>query len=310
MLTKVPNSMLETPGTGGEGGGGSVTLPDPVAFRAFLLSSQSLPGMSYQMMPFATSDINIGDHFNGETRWFQPPAGMYRIRASCLISGADVSTGDEFRIAIYKNDIIEKVRYYSAGAAGDQFSITVDGLVEANGSDYFQIYVFFGNFTATTSMLGDPEATFFEGEAITLGGGAKPCFKATLGGTDAVVPADVTTIIPLNTADINVGDYFDTAAHTFTPRAGNYRLSVRGLQLGSTAANEILRISIFKNGVAIASQYSHGTTLGASIPFNLSTVVEAGGTDAFDVRYFSFTLAGTKTIEGDTLYTSFEGEAL
>lgn len=35
-----------------------------------------------------------------------------------------------------------------------------------------------------------------------------------------------------------------------------------------------------------------------------------GGTDAFDVRYFSFTLAGTKIIEGDALYTSFEGEAL
>lgn len=139
---------------------------------------------------------------------------------------------------------------------------------------------------------------------------AKPCFRATLGGTDAVLPANSTEVIPFSAEALDVGGYFDPVTYRFTPPAGKYRLSVRGAQLDATADNEILRVSLFKNGAAIASQIYHGILTGSSIPFSLSTVVEANGTDYFDARYFSFTLAGTKTIEGDVLYTAFEGEAV
>lgn len=139
---------------------------------------------------------------------------------------------------------------------------------------------------------------------------AKVCFKATLGGTDAVVPANASTVLPFSTEVFDVGGHFNTVAHTFTPPQGTYRLSVRGVQLDTTAANEQLYISIFKNGVVTARQVYHGIQSGSSIPFSLSTLVDTNGTDVFDARYFSFTLGGTKTIEGDVLYTVFEGEQI
>lgn len=81
---------------------------------------------------------------------------------------------------------------------------------------------------------------------------AKVCFKATLGGADAVVPTNTSTLIPFNTAAINVGDHFATGTSRFTPPAGVYRLSLRGAQATTVAAGEGIRVSIFKNGSGLA----------------------------------------------------------
>jgi hypothetical protein len=312
MLTKVPDSMLENPGGGGSGGG--VALADPVAFRSTLVGTQSLPAFTFTKVPFDTTDLNLGDYFDTTDGTFTPAAGIYRLSATVSVSGAGVSDGDTFRVSIYKNGIADKTELYIAAAASKQFSLTVDGLFEANGFDTFEVYVFFGSFIATTDVLNDAAYTSFQGIAVALdaggGVGSKVCFKATLDGTDAVVPANTTTILPFNTEEINAGEFFDTGTYSFTPPAGTYRLSVRGLQLNTTADNEILRVSICKNDSPVASQIYHGIASGSSIPFSLSTVVEANGEDYFDARYFSFTLAGTKTIEGDPLYTVFEGEQI
>jgi hypothetical protein len=306
-LTKVPDSMLEN-----HGGGGAQA--DPVAFRSTLVGAQSLPAFTFTKVPFDTAVLNLGDYFDATDGTFTPPAGVYRLTATVSVSGASVADGDTFRIAIYKNSLADKTELYIAAAAAKQFSLTVTGLFEADGTDTFEVYVFFGNMSATTAVLNDATYTTFQGEAVVLdaggGVGSKVCFKSTLGGADAVVPANVTTVLPFDTGEINVGGFFDPVTYRFTPPARTYRLSMRGLQLNTTAANEILRASIFKNGAPLASQIYHGIASGSSIPFSLSTVVDANGTDYFDARYFSFTLAGTKTIEGDPLYTVFEGEQI
>lgn len=314
MLTRVPNSMIETPGTGDGGGGGSVALADPVAFRSTLVGTQSLPAFTFTKVPFDTAELNLGDYFDASEGAFTPPAGIYRLSATVAVSGASVADGDTFRIAIYKNSLADKTELYIAAGASKQFSLTVDGLFEANGSDTFEVYVFFGNMVATTDVLNDEAYTTFQGIALALdaggGVGSKVCFKATLDGADVVLPANVTNVIPFDSININVGNYFDAVTHRFTPPAGMYRLSVRSIQIGSAADTETVRASIFKNGVQEAAHYFYSVAPAGSIPFHLSVLVEANGEDYFDARFFSFNLAGTKTLDADPAYSVFEGEQI
>lgn len=136
---------------------------------------------------------------------------------------------------------------------------------------------------------------------------AKPCFKATLGGTDAVLPTNSTQVIPFNTPTINVGNHFNATTRRFTPPAGVYRLDARTFTDAAVDNTESGTISICKNGTAVATYAGYAIKTGGVINLAVSTLVAANGTDYFDARYFSFNLGGTKTLEGDPLYTTFEG---
>lgn len=139
---------------------------------------------------------------------------------------------------------------------------------------------------------------------------AKACFKASLGGTDAALPTNSVQVIPFNTSAINVGNHFNPANYRFTPPAGVYRLNARTFTSSAVDDTESGTISIYKNGTAVATTAGYAFKTNGFINLAVSVLVTANGTDYFDARYFSFNLAGTRTLEGDPLYTSFEGEVL
>ena len=162
--TKDATTFLRGDNTFAEAGG--TNTPNFYVYRS---GNQSLSNSTNTKIQFNAETYDTASAFDSTTNYrFTPQtAGKYFLTATYFVGG---STADltEAKIGIYKNNssALEYSLDRRTSGNGYNFSMTINGLVEANGStDYFEV---FANATGagTKNIIGNNYLTFFQGYKI------------------------------------------------------------------------------------------------------------------------------------------------
>ena len=146
------------------GGGGEGLLGETIAFSARKNSvNQLIPNETWTKVTFTTEESDIGNYYDTSNSRYIPPAGIYYIGGAYF---QDIGPRDML-IGIYKNGVRIK-GYYGNSNSGGGGSTHIETVVEVNGTDYIEIYAFFGADTtikgdSATLYLGDTPKTYFYG---------------------------------------------------------------------------------------------------------------------------------------------------
>ena len=118
---------------------------------------------TWTKVTISTEDFDEGGWFDTVNARWTPPAGRYRIAGVAQFTAGIVDAG-QYGVAIYKNGTIH--REMVARSPGMTFlSAVISAIVEADGTDYFELWVF-GNGTGSKTVAGSTSATWFEGSAL------------------------------------------------------------------------------------------------------------------------------------------------
>lgn len=148
-------------------GTGFVTMANvgAVAFKAHRNGDSGIinPSTSTKLSFFFT-DFNVGGFYNTSTSQFVPPAGHYILTAICYYS-AGLVAGEDYQIFIYKNGstVIANTINRAVNTSGQSISATA--VVDANGTDYFEVYVSAGQGGSKT-ISGDKTVTYLSGGSL------------------------------------------------------------------------------------------------------------------------------------------------
>ena len=151
----------------------SAPLGETIAFSARKNSvNQLIPGYIWTKITFTTEESDIGNYYDASNSRYIPPAGTYYIGGAYF---QDVGPRDML-IGIYKNGVRIK-GYYGNSNSGGGGSTNIGTVVNVNGTDYIEIYAFFGADTtikgdSATLYLGDTSKTYFYGFKIDSGSGS------------------------------------------------------------------------------------------------------------------------------------------
>lgn len=120
---------------------------------------------THTKVTFGTEDWDIGSYFDASDSSWTPPIGKYNINITlyCLSTGA-LDTA-YMLVTLRKNGAV--YRQFAArrsGATLDQ-SVQLVALVDANGTDKFEAYVFMDG-AGNKSVGGSSALTFFSGEPV------------------------------------------------------------------------------------------------------------------------------------------------
>lgn len=120
--------------------------------------------VTWTKVTFSTEVFDAGGHFDTATGRWTPPAGRYRVAGQAEFTAAGMVDQAPFAVAIYKNGVSHRqnTRHASGTAA---LSNDVGAIVEANGTDYFEFWVYGGG-AGNKTLGGDAARTWFEGSAL------------------------------------------------------------------------------------------------------------------------------------------------
>ena len=113
---------------------------------------------------FPTEVFDFGGHFGAADSRFTPPAGRYRLSAGLGWSGGLVD-GRQLTVEVWKNGAVYRVFGVQVSGTTDNALVSGACLVEANGTDYFEVYAT-GWGTGNKTVAANSALTFFEGEAV------------------------------------------------------------------------------------------------------------------------------------------------
>lgn len=111
---------------------------------------------------FATEEWDAGDIYDTGNSTLTPPAGRYRLTAQVRFT-AGIDASQPITIWIYRNGAAFKGASFTP--TGTQPTIAVTALVNANGTDEFEVYAQADGASAKT-ISGSSIFTFFTGEAL------------------------------------------------------------------------------------------------------------------------------------------------
>ena len=113
---------------------------------------------------FPVETFDFGGYYDAANSRFTPPAGKYRLSAGAGWS-VGIVDGRRVTVEIWKNGSVFRV--FASQVSGITENALVSGscLVEANGTDYFEVYGT-GTGTGDKTVIGSVSVTYFEGEAI------------------------------------------------------------------------------------------------------------------------------------------------
>lgn len=114
-------------------------------------------------LTFTTEVWDIGSFYDAVNSKFVPPAGKYRISAGTHV--VTPTDGYRMQLTISKNGTPYKTNYVTSAATSNS-SVTVTGLVDANGTDYFEIFLQVLGATGTFNSDGPISETWFDGEVV------------------------------------------------------------------------------------------------------------------------------------------------
>jgi hypothetical protein len=118
-------------------GGGS---PAGKPFLAYIGSTQTLNNSTWTKVAFSAERFDVGGYYDHATNYrFTPAAGKWFIGAEVLFDSS-MTDQDQARLIIYKNGAGFIRSDFLTGAAGEQLTVEVSGLIDANGTDYYEVY--------------------------------------------------------------------------------------------------------------------------------------------------------------------------
>lgn len=111
---------------------------------------------------FTTEAVDNGGYYDAANSRWTPPAGPVQIEANVTITGTFVS-GLECRAFIYKNgaDFMRSAPSHTAGTGGGTVSVSIMDV--ANGTDYYEIYVYGDVSSGTITVAGSLILSSFTG---------------------------------------------------------------------------------------------------------------------------------------------------
>lgn len=123
-------------------------------------SDQAITGGVNTKVTFGTELFDVGSYYDTSTSRFTPPAGKYMLNASVDFEACTDS--QIVAVYIYKNGSAFRFKVHRGAGTGSQ-SASVTALVDANGTDYFEVYAINH---ASTNIQGETTFTYFEGYEI------------------------------------------------------------------------------------------------------------------------------------------------
>lgn len=120
---------------------GLVQLDNAAAFMAHRNGSDQagVADSTFTQMQYTNTEFNVGSYYNTGTRRYTPPSGKYLITHSIGVSAS--ADGVRYVAMIYKNGVaLKSMGQVGGGTAA--LNATVTATVDANGTDYFEGYVF------------------------------------------------------------------------------------------------------------------------------------------------------------------------
>lgn len=143
---------------------GVVTSGAAVTFSANKNSvdQTGITSATYTKLTADTEDWDVGGYYDAPNSKFTPPAGKYIVDAGALFT-ANVVDQSLYRVAIYKNGTI--FRSSGESASGTTSLVQISVVVTANGTDYFEAYVY-GAGAGAKTVSGDPTGTYFQAAKV------------------------------------------------------------------------------------------------------------------------------------------------
>jgi hypothetical protein len=123
---------------------------------------------AYTLLPYDTEEFDIGGFYDATTNFrFQPPPGKYVIGGE---SGSISTIADQqlFAISLYKNGSLFKVLQTRAESGAAATILGGCALVEANGTDYFDLR-FYQNTGADRTITGSQSQCYIYGNRVNEG---------------------------------------------------------------------------------------------------------------------------------------------
>lgn len=117
---------------------------------------------TFTQIAFTTKDFDQNTSFSTGTSRFTPPSGKYLLQASAGQTGGVAN--QRLVMLLYKNGVAFKDYSTTTGGAA-AFGVTGCVVVDANGTDYFEVYLYQDSGGATT-MSGATVDTYFTGFRI------------------------------------------------------------------------------------------------------------------------------------------------
>lgn len=119
---------------------------------------------TFTKLTFPTEDFDIGGHYDATNSIWTPPAGIVRVTCSILISAGLTAGSSVSTLTIYKNGVRHGPdANASAGHTSD--GVFVSGLVEVDGNDTIEMYLF-STGTGDKMVSGAVTVTKFQGELL------------------------------------------------------------------------------------------------------------------------------------------------
>jgi hypothetical protein len=118
---------------------------------------------TWTKVTFPTEVFDEGAHFSTVDGRWTPATGRYRVSAAVRFS-ANVVDQQQYLVAIYKNGTVFRQMSEQASGTG-VLDLAVSAIVEANGTDYFEIWAR-GNGAGDKTISGATISTWFEGSAL------------------------------------------------------------------------------------------------------------------------------------------------
>lgn len=113
---------------------------------------------------FTTEAFDTGSYYDAANSKWTPPSGKVMLAAQFYGTGT-IATGSSYVVAIWKNGAVLKEGFiYSGSANNGNCNITV--VDDANGSDYYEVYVRFSGVTGTATVDGTAKWSFFMGTTL------------------------------------------------------------------------------------------------------------------------------------------------
>lgn len=117
---------------------------------------------TFTKLTFSNEVFDVGNYFTSD-KW-TPPAGIISLTASASTSAGTFNGNAASAIAIYKNGAIFAQCNTRQFGAGTMINITVSD--NANGTDFYEAYVFLDTTGGTATIEGSGTYTYFSGRVI------------------------------------------------------------------------------------------------------------------------------------------------
>lgn len=115
-------------------------------------------------LTFTNEEWDIGSHYDATNSKWTPPAGKYQIICSMVVDAGIVDQAGAY-INLKKNGTLIKQSNETISGTSIGPEAFICGLVDANGTDYFEVFAYVTG-TGNKTIGGAKHTTYFEGHSV------------------------------------------------------------------------------------------------------------------------------------------------